>query len=112
MGEMVIVAYRPYAGKEGELLDLIKEHVPILRSEGLATEREPIVMRAESGAFIEIFEWASAEAIEAAHSNPAVLALWERFARVCEYEALSNLPECQRPFSPFEPVDLSGSGGD
>ncbi len=106
MGQMVIVAYRPHAGKEAQFLDLVREHVPILRGEGLATERAPLVMRAASGALIEIFEWASEAAIEAAHSNPAVQALWGRFSEVCDYEILANLPECQRPFSPFEPVEL------
>jgi len=106
MGQMVIVAYRPLAGKEEELLALIREHVPTLRSEGLATGREPLVMRAGSGAFVEVFEWESSDAIDRAHSNPKVLAMWERFARVCEYESLADLPESQRPFSPFDPIDL------
>jgi hypothetical protein len=47
-----------------------------------------------------------AKPVEEAHSNAAVQALWERFAEVCDYELLANLPECQRPFSPFEPVEV------
>ena len=106
MGQMVIVAYRPHEGKEPQLLALVREHLLILRGENLATEREPLVMRAASGALIEIFEWKSEIAIEAAHSNARVQSLWERFSKVCDYEVLANLPECQRPFSPFEPIDL------
>ena len=106
MGQIVIVAYRPHEGEEAHLLNLIREHLPILRGEGLATEREPLVMRAESGVFVEIFEWNSAAAIEEAHSNVAVQALWGRFSEVCDYEVLADLPECQRPFSPFEIVEL------
>ncbi len=106
MGQMVIVAYRPHEGKEAHLLSLIREHLPILRREGLATDRQPLVMSAESGAMVEIFEWKSPAAIEEAHSNAAVQALWNRFSEVCDYEVLANLPECKRPFSPFEPVEL------
>jgi hypothetical protein len=34
MGRFVIVAYRPYPGKEERLLELTREHLPILRSHG------------------------------------------------------------------------------
>lgn len=105
MGEMVIAVYRPKPGREAELLELVGEHVPILRAEGLATAREPLVMRAADGCLLEVFEWASAEAVENAHHNPNVQALWGRFAECCDYEALANLPEAQRLFSPFEPVE-------
>ena len=106
MGQMVIVVYRPHAGKEKQLLELVREHLPILRGEGLATERPPLVLRAAGGEVVEIFEWESAEAIEQAHGNAVVQTLWERFAAVCEYDKLANLPEAQRPFSPFELVEL------
>ena len=59
MGRIVIVLYRPKKGKEKELLEVVKEHVPILRSENLATEREAIVGRATDGTIVEIFEWIS-----------------------------------------------------
>lgn len=106
MGRVVIVAYHPEDGREARLLEAIREHVPILRAEGLATEREPLVVRAQDGTYLEIFEWASPEAIEAAHSNPAVLALWERFGEACEYRTLASLPEAEDMFAEFEPVEL------
>jgi quinol monooxygenase YgiN len=73
MSVIVIVAYRPRPGKEALLLQLTKEHVTILREQGLATERVPYAMRSADGTIIEVFEWKSKEAIEAAHTNPAVL---------------------------------------
>src|SRR6266496_4987207 len=76
---IVIVAYRPKPGKETELLDLMGNRVPILRKEGLVTDREPIIMRARDGTIIEVSEWKSREAIDAAHRNPNVLAMWEKF---------------------------------
>ena len=45
MGVLVIVAYRPKPGKEARLLELTKEHWPILRGLGLATDRPAYAMR-------------------------------------------------------------------
>lgn len=104
MGLIVIVAYHPHEGAEQQLLELIREHVPILRQEGLATDFTPLVLRAADGTLIEVFEWHSEQAIDSAHNNPAVQALWERFGAVCEYTPLAALPECHGPFATFEPV--------
>jgi quinol monooxygenase YgiN len=106
MGQMVIVVYRPKPGREAELLELVRGHVPALRAEGMATERPPLVMRAADGCILEVFEWTSAQAVEGAHHSPNVMAMWSRFAEVCDYETLASLPEAQRLFSPFELVEL------
>ncbi len=106
MGQFAIVAYRPHAGKVQQLLDLTKEHVPILQKEGLATDRPPYAMKAADGTIVEVFEWKSAEAIASAHNNPAVLALWNRYNEACEIISLGSLDECKNMFAGFEPVDL------
>jgi hypothetical protein len=106
MGQFVIAAYRPKVGKEAELLELVKNHVLILHDEGLVTARPPYVMRAEDGTIVEVFEWKSPEAIEEAHTNQVVLAMWEKFNEACEIETLANLEESKRMFSPFTPVDF------
>jgi hypothetical protein len=49
MGRFVIVAYKPREGKDAELLDLVREHVPILRGLGMVTERQPYIMRSKDG---------------------------------------------------------------
>lgn len=106
MGRMVIVAYRPRPGKDALLLELTKEHVPILRSLGLATERPALAMRAADGTIIEAFEWKSQEAINAAHGHPEVLKMWKRYQDACEYVSLSSVKECSDMFAGFEPVEL------
>jgi hypothetical protein len=106
VGRFVIAAYRPRAGKAERLLELVKEHLPILRAQGLATERPPYVMRAADGTLVEVFEWQSDEAARQAHNNPAVLAMWARFGEACEYDCLASLAECKTPFPHFEPVDF------
>lgn len=104
-GVCVIVAYKPKAGKENELLELVRGRVPTLRKEGLATDRAPIIMRTRDGTIVEVSEWKSREAIEAAHRNPNVLAMWEQFFAVCDCVPLKTLPEAEEMFAGFEPVE-------
>ena len=105
MGRIVIACYRPKPGHEEDVRTLVRGHLPILRSQGLVTDRVSIVMEAEDGTVIEIFEWASPEAIHAAHTNPVVLEMWESFAEVCEYAPVADVPEAENLFSEFTPLD-------
>jgi quinol monooxygenase YgiN len=106
LGVFVIACFRPHPGKDAELLDVVRDHLPILRSQGLVTDRPSYVMRAGDGSIVEVFEWKSADAIEAAHSNEAVQELWERFEAACEYEPIADLAEAKELFPSFEPVDV------
>jgi hypothetical protein len=103
---IVIVAYHPKPGKEEILLAEVRDHHHLLRSEGLATDRHPIVMRAKDGTILEVFEWASPAAIEEAHSNPRVQAMWSRFVACCDYVPLNTLAEASDMFAEFEPLDI------
>lgn len=104
-GVCVIVAYRPKRDKEAELLAVVRERVPALRKEGLVTERAPVIMRAKDGTIIEVSEWKSKEAIEAAHKNPNVLAMWARFFEVCDCVPLNTLAEAEEMFAGFAPIE-------
>ena len=106
MGRMVIVAYRPKPGKRGRPAPATREHVPMLRAEGLATDRAPYAMRAADGTIVEVFEWKSEEAIAAAHTKPQVQAMWGRYAEACEYVSLDSLAEAHQMFAGFEPFAL------
>ena len=70
------------------------------------TDRPPYLMRAADGTFVEVFEWKSTAAIEAAHQNAAVQAMWARFEETCTYESLVNLSESKEMFANFESVQL------
>ena len=102
---LVIVAYKPKPGKEADLLQLTRDHVPLLRAEGLATDHPVTVCQAKDGTIVEVFEWA-AGGMERAHSNPAVLALWARYGEACDYVPLTSLPEASNMFASFTPIDL------
>ena len=104
-GVIVIVAYRPKPGKEREILKLVRTRVPTLRKEGLVTDRVPTMMRTKDGTIIEVSEWKSREAIDAAHKNPNVLAMWNKFFAVCDCVPLKTLAEADDMFAGFEPID-------
>ncbi|MBK8257239.1 MAG: hypothetical protein IPK82_31765 [Polyangiaceae bacterium] len=107
MGLIVIACYRPKPGHDAETQALVKEHTPILRSQGLATDRTPIVGHSADGTIVEVFEWVSREAIESAHTNPTVLAMWDRFGKVCDYVKLSDLKESANLFAEFGALDAA-----
>src|ERR1700734_2391617 len=95
---LVIVAYKPKPGKDADLLQLTREHVPLLRAEGLATDRSVTACLAKDGTVVEVFEWVAGGAARA-HSNPVVLKLWERYAAACDIVPLASLPEASTMFA-------------
>ncbi|MBM4384978.1 MAG: hypothetical protein FJ091_16625 [Deltaproteobacteria bacterium] len=108
MPEIVFALYRPKLGREADLLAIVKGHVPALRELGLVTARTPIVARSrKDGTIIEVFEWASNEAIERAHRDPAVQAIWTRFGECADYPTFGQLAEAGEMFAGFEPVDVT-----
>ncbi len=105
MGEMVIVAYRPKPGHETDLHELVKDHVPVLRRLGMVTNRPALAMQGSSGVVIEVFEWQEG-AISKAHDNAEVQELWAKYAAVCDYVPLRDLPEARNLFAEFTPIDI------
>lgn len=104
MGRIVIACYRPKPGKREALRRLILDHVATLRAQDLVTDRAPITMEAKDGTIVEVVEWVSSAAIEAAHTNPAVLAMWNEYAAVCDYVPLNTVAEAAEMFAEFTPV--------
>jgi len=102
---VVVVAYRPKPGKEADLLQLTREHVPLLRAQGLATERPVVAAKAADGTVVEVFEWAPGGVVKA-HANPVVLELWKRYADACEIVPLASLAESSTMFASFAPLDI------
>ena len=101
----VIACYRAKPGQEAVLRELVRGHVPALRRLGLANDRAPYSLVAADGTLVEVFEWASAKAIEAAHNHPEVHTMWAAFGAACTYVKLSQLAEAQNLFAEFTPLD-------
>lgn len=105
MERITIVGYKPFQGKEAELLKLMKTHWQKLDEENLVSKRKSIIMQSANGTIIEVFGWKSKEALELAHSNPMVQKMWEDYSKVCEYIPISNLEESSNLFSEFTPIN-------
>lgn len=102
--KIVIVAYKAKPGRSEELKTLVREHYDKLALEGLVSERKPVMMIAQDGTIVEVFEWKSSEAIEKAHASPVVGKMWEEFSQVCDYIPLNQLPESKDLFAEFTPL--------
>jgi hypothetical protein len=92
----MLVQYHPKAGKEGELLELVKKHWPELNRLGLVSSQPPHLWRAvdkRSGQvhFVEIFQWKDRNTPDAAHRSPEVMAIWGPMEQVLEKLELSQL---------------------
>ena len=105
MSDMMVVGYRPKSAHEESFLELLKDHVPFLQRLGLATERPALAMRSKGGDIVEIFEWRPG-ALEKAHENAAVTAMWTKFSAVCDFVPLHELPETRDMFAQFTLIDL------
>lgn len=106
MSVMVIACYRPKPGKDDELLALMKTHLPTLRAENLVGDGPSLCGRAPDGAIVEVFQWKSQEAMKAAHQNAQVLAMWDKFAEVCDYTVIADVAGAKDLFTPLTPIEL------
>lgn len=104
MGVHVVVVYRPKSGMEDQLLSETRQHVPLLRTLGLASDTPSLVLRASDGSLVEHFEWVSHDAIASAHEHPEVGAMWGRYEECCTYGTLADLPNGSALFAEFEYV--------
>ena len=91
--EIVFAIYKPHQNKGNELKKLILKHVPILKSNKLITDREPVLVQSKNGIYIEIFEWKSNDAVEETHEIPEVQKLWDEMEKVCEFTNLESIEE-------------------
>lgn len=104
MGRVVIACYKPKPNKNDALRTLMKDHLAILKSQDLVTDRASIIMETQDGTIVEVFEWKSKELMESAHTNPVVQAMWQRYAEVCDYVPIADVAEAHQVFSEFTPL--------
>ena len=100
----VIACYRPHEGKSAELGALVREHLPVLRAEGLVTDDAAVHLRAADGTVLEIFSWKSEEHSRSAEGNAAVQRVWGAMAACADFRRLADLAEAARPFAHFHRV--------
>lgn len=95
-------AYKPKPAQEEALMKLVEMHLPKLRDLGFATDRENYIAKSQDGTIIEVFEWTSMNAVNAAHQHPAISDIWEKMTLVAEFLPINTLSELNSPFADFE----------
>ena len=104
MGQLAFAMYKPKKGKLAELKKLLKDHIPTLRKYELITNKGAFLVQSTDGTLIEIFEWASEAAKDAAHKHPAIMKIWGPMMPICEFPAMENLPEAAKSFPNFKVI--------
>ena len=107
---VVLAVYRVAEKSQADFLRIVGEKREYFLKSGYTTPRAPIFLRSSSSPefLIDIFEWASEQAIEKAHSDPVVLRYWSEMEGlwIDGGLGLSQLPESDEAFAGFEPVTL------
>lgn len=103
----VIAVYRfKSSTNEAAIRALLVEHRATLESEGLVTERKPWVFQsfADPLEIVEVFEWKDEAAGRSVERHPRVLAVWQKFATLCDTVGLSlaKTAEAAAPFAHFK----------
>jgi hypothetical protein len=108
--EVVTAVYKVKPGKDAELRALLKRHLTALRGSGLVTARPRVVLKAQGGFYVEIFEWKDGGAsAHAAHAHPEVGGVWQAMEPVCDFSCLAELLESTKHFPHFVPQDDLGT---
>jgi hypothetical protein len=103
--QLALSAYRPYPGRSDELSALFREELATLRRRGHVTDRPAPVARTETGELLVVLEWSTEHAVDDAHGDPEVIAVWERKAKLAEYIAPATLTGSDVPFARWTVVD-------
>jgi hypothetical protein len=102
---LAFAMYKPNEGKEDELNEILKSHLPVLKEYGLISDQAPYTVRSSDGTIIEIFEWKDEESKAIAHQHPAMRSLWGRMMGICTFPAMSDLPEGKKSFPGFSVLE-------
>ncbi len=102
MERIMVVAYRPYKGKEEAFRSLLFRQIETYRNEGLLTDREPWFMQSQDGTYLGFFEWKSKAVVDDLAAHPKIQELWMQFEKICAFEKPSAVTELQSMFGDFK----------
>jgi hypothetical protein len=108
--EIVTAVYRVKPGQDARMRELLARHIVALRGSGLITARPRVVLAAQGGFYVEVFEWKDGQAsAHAAHVHPDVGGVWKAMEQACDFSCLAELRESTAPFPHFTALDDLGS---
>ena len=97
-------AYRPRIDDRRSLEEHLRQEVEALRSRGHITHRPVPICRTEAGEYLVVLEWSTTTAVDDAHADAAILAIWERKAQLFEYVGVGELARASVPFAAYDIV--------
>ncbi|HET8937099.1 MAG TPA: protein tyrosine phosphatase family protein [Polyangiales bacterium] len=102
MGCIATVCYRAKPGKEEALHALCATHYARLYVQGFVSRRLPVFMTARDGTVVQVLEWKSQHAIEAARHSPRISELRGEYQDVSDLVPLASLSEAAGPLALFD----------
>jgi hypothetical protein len=107
---VVLAVYRVAERAQPDFFRVIKDKREYFAKTGYTTSRPAILLQSTQNRefLIDIFEWASEQAIERAHSDPIVLRYWSEMENLWIDGGLrlSQLPESEEAFAGFAPIEI------
>jgi quinol monooxygenase YgiN len=82
----VILTYVVRKGQEKEFEKILRKHWKVLRSEDLATDQLPFLLRdpENPSVYKEIFEWKSRNSLQKANDSARVQKIWAKLMELTE----------------------------
>lgn len=105
MSRTFIIVYKPYKGREQELLPAVIASYRDLLKGGYVTSTPPKLMKAVDGSIILIFEWKDEHMKNTAQTDPVIQQHWMLISKLCQFEKPMNIIEFQQPFAEFETIE-------
>ncbi len=105
--DIALCTFRVKPGSEQRFEALLARHAPTLRRLGLATAEPSQCFRGLDDAgrpfYFEVLPWTDARAVQTAHQNPEVQAIWNPMSECCEERGgrpTMEFPHAERLFVP------------
>jgi hypothetical protein len=102
MTRIACAAYRPRAAASVDLFEFFRRELQVLRQRGHVTQRPAPVLQTRTGELVVILEWSSEHAVDDAHGDPDVMALWAQKAELADYIAPADLAGADVPFASWK----------
>jgi len=104
MGMIAIGAYRVHEGHEELFLEALRQDIVTMRDEGLISDWPAMILKAGSDVFLQLVEWADADAPTRSSHNERVMAIWTKKRTHSDYLSLAQVPGADRLFPSFEEI--------
>jgi len=97
-------AYRPRSSADDLVIEHFRGEVAVLRDRGYITSRAVPICRTPRGEYLAIIEWSTPTAVDEAHADDAVLAIWRAKEQLLVYLGPAELDRSEVPFVSYEVV--------